>query len=582
MRKKIFIYCFVACVVAVIITSVIAFVIMRSAIIEETKRSAQSMANMIINVVGEQERDFDELAKSLKHEDAQDVRTPYRVTIMLQDGRVLGDSSADITTMDNHADRPEVLEAVQSGVGSARRNSATLKTNMLYVAVKAIDSDLIVRVALPLTELQRMSYNLLIGSFVGMLAGQVAALVISFLLSGRLGKPIKKLANATKQLAAGEKASEVKLNTETELDALAHDFNDMSGKLHDSMSDLRHKNAEFDAVLSSMEDALVAVDKHQKVLYVNPVARKLFRAPDGFVRNRCELSELCFRKPVLDAAKRCILENKKQELMQRIGVDEAMDLHVYIYPMHYFDEISGAIILFRDMTHVIELEKLRTDFVANVSHEMKTPLTSIIGYAQALKEDESANDTNTMKFLDIIEIEAKRLSILINDLMELSMIENKSEDTDISEHAFGEIVEESIALIELFAKKKNIDLCVDIEKDVAIMANKDRIKQLLLNLLDNGIKYNKKGGALYLTGYEHNDMLRISVKDTGEGIDSKSTSRLFERFYRVDKSRSKALGGTGLGLSIVKHIAELYGGSVTVSSEKNVGSEFVVTLPILK
>ncbi|MBT3319977.1 MAG: HAMP domain-containing protein [Clostridia bacterium] len=582
MRKKIFIYCFVACTIAVLITSVIAFVVMRSSVIEETERSAQSMANMITNMLGDEQSTYDETAKSLKQETVSKEQTSYRVTVISMDGTVLGDSNADIAGMDDHSERPEVVQAQRSGVGSARRKSDTLGINMLYVAVKDDALGVYVRVALPLTELQRMSVNLFVGSLIGLLVGQVVSLIAAFLFSGKLSKPIKKLAAAASKLAQDGKASEVKLSTGTELDELAHDFNDMSGRLNTSMNTLRHKNAEFDAVLGSMEDALVVVDKDSKVLYINHVASKLFGASDDFAQGGRALSELCFRKPVLNAAVRCMQENDKQVLKQRIGVDGAMDFSVYIYPMYFKDALSGAILLFRDVTHVLKLEKLRSDFVANVSHEMKTPLTSIIGYAQALKEDESANDTNTMKFLDIIELEAERLNLLINDLMELSMIEHRSEDTDISEYELKGIVEETVALVQLSASKKDVEVSVDMRRDFTILANRNRIKQLLLNLLDNGIKYNKQGGSLTLSAREHNGMLRLSVKDTGEGIDSKSISRLFERFYREDKSRSKELGGTGLGLSIVKHIAELYGGSVTVSSEKGVGSEFVVTLPVLK
>lgn len=249
--------------------------------------------------------------------------------------------------------------------------------------------------------------------------------------------------------------------------------------------------------------------------------------------------------------------------------------------MQYKGKVSGAIILFNDVTHLLKLERLRSDFVANVSHELRTPLTSIKGYAETLKEEGIRDIDNAKRFLEIIEIEADRLNVLINDLMELSEIENKSEDVNISRHSLSSIIGEVIDLIGIAAEKKGIELLVDQPEGIEIWANRDRIKQLLLNLIDNGIKYNKSGGKVNLTVSEHANILKISVKDTGSGIDEKDIPRLFERFYRVDKSRSKALGGTGLGLSIVKHICELYGGSVTVTSEKNKGSEFVVSLPII-
>lgn len=581
MRKKLFIYGFVACIVAVLLTSAIAFVVMRNSVIEETKISAKSMANMLLAEIENDDASlYDDKAKSLKYESSSKELTPYRITIIANDGTVLGDSNADISAMDNHADRPEVLEANINGVGSARRDSSTLGTNMLYVAVKSSESDLIVRVALPLTELRRMSLSLFIGCLVSLLVGGVVSLISAFVFSRRLAKPINTLANATKQLTQGNMDEKLSLNTNTELDDLAHDFNDMSTRLNLTLSDLRHKNSEFDAVLSSMEDGLIAIDKSQKVLYINPVAKKLFSLPveitEGF-----ELSKLLYKQPILEATAKCIAESKSQTLMQTIGLDEALNFDVFIYPMLYKGQLAGAILLFRDVTHVQELERLRSDFVANVSHELRTPLTSIKGYAQALRDEGYEEKENNKRFLDIIEIEADRLNILINDLMELSKIENKGEDIDISEHAFADIVKETAALVSISAKIKNVQINLDIQEDMRILANKDRIKQLLLNLMDNGIKYNKNGGELNVSSAMHNGMLKLTVSDNGVGIDKEDMGRLFERFYRIDKSRSKELGGTGLGLSIVKHIAELYGGSVTATSDKGEGTEFVVMLPII-
>jgi two-component system phosphate regulon sensor histidine kinase PhoR len=225
---------------------------------------------------------------------------------------------------------------------------------------------------------------------------------------------------------------------------------------------------------------------------------------------------------------------------------------------------------------------MRTDFVANVSHELRTPLTSIKGYAETLKEEDLSENKTAKRFLEIIEIEAERLNVLINDLMELSKIENKNEDVNISSHSLKEILDETAEVLSMAAEKKGVKIQKDIDDSIVIYANRDRIKQLVLNLMDNGIKYNKDGGKLTVDASAQREMLTLSIKDTGEGIAQADIPRLFERFYRVDKSRSKELGGTGLGLSIVKHISELYGGSVTVLSKKGKGSEFIVKLPIVK
>ncbi len=389
------------------------------------------------------------------------------------------------------------------------------------------------------------------------------------------------MANAAEAIAGGDMSMRVQMRTRTELDDLARAFNKMAGQLDGTVRQLRHKNAEFDAVLSSMRNGLIAIDLDMDMLYINPEAQRLFAYAPKEPQKKLPLSVIVYQRPIIEGVLACLdsLETKMVEI--KMGTDEIRDYRVLISPMMYRERVSGAIILFDDVTHLLKLERLRSDFVANVSHELRTPLTSIKGYAETLKEEGIRDIDNAKRFLEIIEIEADRLNILINDLMELSEIENKNEDVNISRHSLRSIIGEVTDLIAISAGKKGVTLEVNQPDDVDVWANRDRIKQLLLNLIDNGIKYNKPGGDVTVTATKHAHILKISVKDTGSGIDAKDIPRLFERFYRVDKSRSKALGGTGLGLSIVKHICELYGGSVTVTSEKNVGSEFVVSLPII-
>ncbi|MEX1307166.1 MAG: ATP-binding protein [Eubacteriales bacterium] len=581
MQKKAFRYLFFTAIIAVVLTGIIAITISRGAAINEAELGAEAMAKIIINVLDEDEPAFDEKAKDLGTELSYETYSPYRITIIAPDGVVLGDSEADINTMENHADRPEVAEALVNGKGTSRRASDTVKMDMLYVAVLDETSGRIVRVAMPLTEIHRMNSRLVLGGLLSILGGVLIAIWAAVVFAGRISRPISQMAEAAEAIADGNMCKRVDAGTRTELDDLAASFNRMSEKLDFSLNQLRHKNAEFDAVLSSMQNGLIAVDLDLDILYINTEAQTLFSYMPKEKSERLPLSVIVYQRPIVEGVLACLDKLETQQIEVRMGTDEIKDYRVLISPMQFRGKVSGAIILFDDVAHLLKLERLRSDFVANVSHELRTPLTSIKGYAETLKEEGIKDIDNAKRFLEVIEIEADRLNVLINDLMELSEIENKSEDVNISRHSLSSIIGEVTDLIAISAEKKAVEIIVDQPEPIDIWANRDRIKQLLLNLIDNGIKYNKPGGKVTVSVTKHVNILKILVKDTGSGIDEKDIPRLFERFYRVDKSRSKALGGTGLGLSIVKHICELYGGSVIVTSEKDVGSEFVVSLPII-
>jgi len=580
MRKKIFIYTFISSIIAVIITGAISFAIIQSSAINETKLSAEAMARIIMSQVDNEDSDLDVFTKELGTSLSYDKYNAYRITIVGYDGIVLGDSIADINKMDNHIDRPEIIQAKLTGLGSSRRDSSTLKTDMLYVAVRDENNNIFVRVALHLTQLQRMVRKLILGCLLGILSGAVIALISAYIFADRLSKPIKSLAHASAEFAGGNMDMRVDMHSNTEIDSLAMAFNNMADNLENLLYDLKLKNTEFNAVLSSMEEGLIAVDVNNNILYINPVAKEIFFIKkDNY--NTKKLSSFVYQDVIIDGINACLADCKTQNIQLKLGNEDRYDYRVSIYPMYYNNELSGAILLFANITHTLKLERLRSDFVANVSHELRTPLTSIKGYAETLKDEGLEGNKNADKFLGIIEIEADRLNALINDLMDLSEIENKKEDVNISVHELDDIVNDVIDIVSISAEKKDIDIELNIEKKITVLVNKDRLKQLLLNLIDNAIKYNKVGGKVIISASSNYNVLNLIVKDTGDGIEKEKIPRLFERFYRVDKSRSKLSGGTGLGLSIVKHITELYNGSVSLVSEMNVGSEFIVEVPII-
>ena len=581
MRKRIFIYGFLVSFIAVLLSGTITFFAMRASIINETKLNAETIAGIIINDINSEadEYDYDARIKNLAE---NQKAIPYRITVIAPNGDVLGDSSTDIEAMDNHDMREEVIEAKANGVGSSRRYSATLGINMLYVAVLEETTGIIVRVALPLIELQRMSTRILSLSALSVIAGGLLSLIISLFVARGISWPINQMVEAVRDLSTGKRQNMVTLSTNTELDFLSAEFNRMADSLEKLLDELKERNQAFDEVLSSMEDGLMAVNADLDILYLNRVAKEVFALRDEKHYEGKKLTAIVYQSQLLKAVKNCIAQREPQVVKLKIGEKEALDYRLTVLPMHSARHPEGAIILITDITHMLELEQMRTDFVANVSHELRTPLTSIRGYTEALKDNGFEDIEHAKRFLEIIEIEADRLNGLINDLMELSKIENRAQDINIAEHDISELAQEVVTLLAINATKKNIAVNINIQKPIIVMANKHRLKQLLLNLIDNGIKYNKENGRLDIEISAQGKMLTIAVMDTGEGIAADDIPRLFERFYRVEKSRARELGGTGLGLSIVKHITELYQGSVTVESKKGKGSKFIATMPIAK
>jgi two-component system phosphate regulon sensor histidine kinase PhoR len=282
---------------------------------------------------------------------------------------------------------------------------------------------------------------------------------------------------------------------------------------------------------------------------------------------------------LLKAISENVVLNDEMYLYQ--GGRRTLSIHVTpIYKSENNDTISGALAYINDITQIRKLEDIRSEFVSNVTHELKTPLTSIQGFVETLKNDAIFDPVVSEKFLDIIEIETERLRMLINDILELSEIESTKTDND--KNAFGllELVQEVESMLINSASEKEINFDIQIDTGLKVLANRNRIKQLLINLMDNAIKYNKLGGSVTVRADHFGGQVEIHVKDTGIGVPKEHTKRIFERFYRVDKGRSRDIGGTGLGLSIVKHIAQLYGGYINIESEEGKGSDFIVTLPI--
>ena len=505
-----------------------------------------------------------------------------RITLIDRRGNVIGESQADYNRMENHLDRKEVQQALKNELGEEIRFSATLRMDFLYIAIPSSQSDIIIRVSVPLDQLRRIDRHILMFSLAGMAAGLLLSAILAWSLTSGIIKPVKNLTTAEKEIADGNYSKRVEVSSRDELGQLAATFNDMAAKLDKTVADLKDKNLKFDVILNSMTNSFVAVDSNERIIHINSIALKFFNVSKEEAMG-CKLIEVIRNHHISEIVQKTIAENISSVTEVTLSTPETGTYRIYASPITAGgsdEKNSGCIISIHDITVVRKLETIRTEFVSNVTHELKTPLTSIKGFVETLRSG-AVNDPETIgRFLEIIDIEAERLTMLINDILQLSEIENNVSDTNLSLCDMTDIIQEVISILRVSAEKKGITVSMEASPGIKIHANRDRIKQMLINLADNAIKYNKENGTIKIRASKNDGILIVSVEDTGIGIDPIHYSRVFERFYRVDKGRSRNMGGTGLGLSIVKHIVNLYNGDISITSKPGKGTIFTVQLPV--
>lgn len=495
-----------------------------------------------------------------------------RVTIINPDGIVIGDSVADIATMDNHMLRPEIIDANNNGLGMSIRKSDTTNINYMYLAQKLNNGDLI-RLSVSLAYIKSLTSTIYLYTLIAVLISLAFSVLISWRLSYLFSKPIAKLSYHSKEISNGNYSHRIPPEQKpNELSRLIDSFNKMTEDLEASFSEASNRNQELQTLLNTINESIVAVGDDHKILFANDRIKNIpgfeFVETNGnfnLIKNSALLS-------LIEATM-----SDKTTIQKNIKCN---NLLLSCFASYYsLDDGFGVIVSIQDITRLKQLEKLRYEFVSNVTHELNTPLTSIKGFIETLKEGAINNKETAMKFLDIIDIESDRLSNLINDILTLSSIENENKTADMEDVNIRKVANDALILLSNNIREKRINTINNIDESFFIRSNSDRIKQLFINLIDNAIKYNKLNGCIELYAVKSNNMIEIHVTDTGIGIDEANLTRLFERFYRVDKGRSREMGGTGLGLSIVKHIAVLYGGSVSVKSTPGEGSDFYITFP---
>lgn len=551
-----------------IITSVMITVIFASAIVTSFFIALSNLNEL--NSIRAELKDFNRYIENLNIHDTR-IINEYRIngekvrcTIIDKEGNVLYDNVKDST--ENHLDREEVRLALKDGEGYSIRISDTTNDKLVYYA-NIMDNGTILRSAIPfevVSFLNDDNINFCIGLLVIVLIFSVS---LSMKLVRAIIEPLKDLENVTTRIANGDLHIRVKPTSNDEIGSLGRTFNTMADQLQIKINEVLDRQNRLESILRSMESGVIAVNINDEVITINPYAKRIF----GIRRD-------ITGEKISDYIKDYDINNflnENDDAEKEIKIFHPIEKELRIKKASIINgmEIIGKVIAVQDISDIKRLENMRSQFVANVSHELKTPLTSIKGFAETLRYVEDTETKN--KFLDIIDKESERLSRLINDILVLSKIES---ETAIEEDEFlpNGIIEDVINMVRNTAEQKNIEIILTQKNNEFLFGDKDRFMQVVLNLVENAVKYSNEGATVKVLSYADRENYIFSVEDNGIGIPEEDLPRIFERFYRVDKARKS--GGTGLGLAIVKHIVKLFNGDIFVESKIGEGSKFVVKI----
>jgi two-component system phosphate regulon sensor histidine kinase PhoR len=511
-------------------------------------------------------------------------RATTRVTVVLPSGRVIGDSEEEPATMDNHVDRPEIREALRGGVGISTRYSRTLGKDMMYVGIPLkVDSNIVgvLRTSVPLASIDEALKSIEMKIVVGGLLIALFAAILSLWVSRRISRPMEEIKKGAESFARGEFEKRLPVENPEEIGSLSETMNQMAIELQERIRKMTKQRNELEAVLSSMLEGVVAVDNDERIISMNQAAGEMLDVHPSEVQGRT-IQEIT-RNIGLQALTGKALSGEEpveEDVVLHAEEERILDGH----GTALYDEGGhrmGALLVLNDVTRLRRLENIRRDFVANVSHEIKTPIAAIQGFVETLKDGAMDNPEDAERFLGIVEKHVGRLNAIIEDLLSLSRIEQEEENQEIilSKGPIRDVLSVAIQVSQVKATPKNIRMTLVCSKDLMGKINPPLLEQAVVNLLDNAIKYSDQDSTISVEAEQTDGEITITVRDQGCGIEKAHIPRLFERFYRVDKARSRKLGGTGLGLAIVKHIAQAHHGHVTVESTPGKGSIFSLHLP---
>ena len=557
-NKTIFRYFLTVLLVTLVLSSSVSMVILSSQMLENTKHDML----YAVKLVDYQLDESHDLKAQVDALNPLAYNDQTRLTVIDTNGEVLADSGSEEID-ENHKGREEVKQALSEGVGYATRYSSTVKRNMLYVAV--FNKGYIVRLALPYNGIFDNLPTLVRPLGVGAIMSLVIALFLSKRFANTLTAPIQDITT---------QVTKMKDYRELEFDSYKYDeFNIIASKLeeqaktiHDTMKKLKSEQIKINGILDQMKEGFVLLDSDLTVLMVNRKAQKLY---GHTIKLNCSIKDFIFDFKIINA-----LDHLSDE-QQVVEVEKEKEFYnCYVAKVDY-----GVTLLFVNITEQHNAMKMRQEFFSNVSHELKTPMTSIRGYSELLETGVINDKDVSKKALDKIHDEVNNMSTLINDILMISRLENK--DVDVIKHPvhLTPLVDEIIDTMQVEIDKKHLQVDKELE-DITYTSNHQHMHQLLSNLITNAIKYNVDGGKIIIKSYQFGRNIIIEVSDTGRGISKIDQGRVFERFFRCDQGRDKETGGTGLGLAIVKHIVQYYQGNITLTSKLHEGTTFKVTLPM--
>jgi len=513
-------------------------------------------------------------------------KSATRYTLILPSGEVVADSRETPQMMDNHANRPEISRALEGETGQAIRYSNTLLQPMMYVARPIMEKDnvlAVIRAAIPTTFIERELKSIQLQIALAGLLIALAAAGVSLWISRRITRPIEAMKQSAGHFADGDFSLRLAAPDSEELAGLADALNQMAAQLDLRINTIVSQRNELETVLASMLEGVIAVDNEEKIINMNAAAADFFNCQPAEVQGR-NLQEVIRNSALQQFVRNSISSRALTEDDISLYHNGEKTLRLQSSPLLDANkEHIGTLVVFNDVTHFRRLENMRRDFVANVSHEIKTPLTAIKGFVETLHQGSVDDPAEAERFLGIIKKHVDRLSAIVEDLLSLSRIEQEDEGKtiELEDGYIKDVFQSAMQICLANAQEKNITIQPDCDEKITSQYDATLLEQAVVNLLDNAIKYSEPQSTIHLKARQIESAITIEVEDQGMGIAKRHLPRLFERFYRVDKARSRTMGGTGLGLAIVKHIAQAHGGEVNVQSTLGKGSTFTIHLPIV-
>jgi len=578
---KLFFTYIIIIIICVTFTGILAIISLRNFYINHLSSNLKSNATLVANILGDDLSTNNLSQIKLKTKDlGKELET--RITIIDINGIVLGDSEKDPALMENHRARPEIKEALQGNNGKSIRYSSTLEIDMLYIAIPIIKNNQtlgVARLSLPLTEVNKTISNLRKIIILATVIALAIASIVSLIISLTITKPLQEMTEVSQKISKGDFGKKLEFRSQDEIGQLALSLNQMSEDLENKIKVISEDRNKMEVVLSSVIEGIAAIDREGKIILCNYAFEKII----DFPRNKA-LGKFHWE---------IIRNNQLNELLKEtLQEGQALTREIILFlpsekifkassaPLGEKDNIWGAVVLLNDITKIRKLERMRVEFVANVSHELCTPLTSIRGFVETLKDGAINDPKKAQHFLEIIEKQSNRLNNLIEGILQLSKIESQEVAMDFQLLNLKDLINKTILEFKEKIEQKRHKIKINISPQLPLVkADPEQIEVVFRNLLDNAVKYTPDGGEIYISALEKEGNICVEITDNGIGISAEHLPRIFERFYRADKDRSRKLGGTGLGLAIAKHIVQAHKGTIGVESKPGKGSKFFFTLP---